>query len=530
MTRSDFVPASRPPLPDLKSCDAWLASASVADSRQACTAYLTLLDELEIAPPRHASYLAIMERLRVPMLGAIAEQSRKFAAKSLPLAHSEAWAFKQVSDLWLAQFRAYRLLLRAALKGSHPDLAPHIAVLAARAIGCSAELVATQIVARQRVDPATWQRLHTMYALAEGHGVAQTPIGNPARRETCDSLFVQPLLLSLASPHGLAMRELQWLRRWIPRWAHKVGIGRPPAKPFAFAVDVAGDSEPAWLPTESASTSLRFLDTGAIGRALRKRSHSLAEGQEPAALGLGRDCVQPAAGELLGALHRRWCAGPAARRFTRRATAQPGPVIEVAIGLPAAHFSVSGKPFSDGTNMWDYTRKEADEIHIFRHDPDARARRARESEEPPLEHWDAINESADGFQLQRAGPGGRVAHRQMLSLRPPGAPQFILAEVRWLMQQADQTLIVGACALPGLARACAVRPISADPARPDPYAQGFVLTISSGLPVTLALPPGWYQRDRLLDLRLDEGTVRIRLGSLLGRGFDYERADFTAAS
>jgi hypothetical protein len=529
---SDYVPATHPSLPDVRSCDAWLASALLADSRQACAAYLELLEELANAPPPHASYLAILERLRPGMHAAIAEHTKKFAAKPLPLAHAEAFAFKQVCNLWLVQFRGYRLLLRSALKGLHPELDADIPLLAARSIGCAAELIATQALARRDVAAASWQRLHSMYALAEARGIAQEIIGDPARRECCESVYSRVLLLLLAGPHGMSARELQWARRWIPRWAHRVRIGPAPARAGAHAVALEGDAGAAWRPIGELAPDIRYLDTASIGRSLRKRMQQLADGAAPAALGLGRDSVQPAAGELLAALNRRWCTGPAMRRFPRRSPGQPGLEAEVAIGLAGAHFSVSGKPFTDGTNIWDYSRNDADHIHIFRHDLGARNTPARESVEPPIEQWEMLDESADGFRLRRSGPGDRVTHRQMVALRPHGARLFILSEVRWLAQQADQSLTIGCCALPGQARACAVRNIGADPARPAPFAQGFVLSAGSaaGLPASLVLPPGWHQRDRMLDLRLNDGTVRISLGGLLGRGFDYERVEFAAAN
>ena len=61
---SDFLPASRPSLPDLESCEQWLTTASMGDSRQACAAFILQIGELAALPPRHAVYLQILERLR----------------------------------------------------------------------------------------------------------------------------------------------------------------------------------------------------------------------------------------------------------------------------------------------------------------------------------------------------------------------------------------------------------------------------------------------------------------------------------
>ena len=83
MTHSDFLPATNPPYPDVKSSDAWLAKAALGDTRSACAAFHALLDEIEEAPPPHGAYLQILERLRPPLLAALAEHTRKFSGKPL---------------------------------------------------------------------------------------------------------------------------------------------------------------------------------------------------------------------------------------------------------------------------------------------------------------------------------------------------------------------------------------------------------------------------------------------------------------
>src|SRR5207247_8650964 len=124
MVLRDFLPDSEPRLADLASCEDWLARAALAGMPHACSALLTLLEEIEARPPRHSAYLQILERLRYPVMHAEAEQTKGFAGKSLPLGHGEATAFVQASGLWAAMLRAYGRLLSAALNGKHPELEP----------------------------------------------------------------------------------------------------------------------------------------------------------------------------------------------------------------------------------------------------------------------------------------------------------------------------------------------------------------------------------------------------------------------
>ena len=65
MNDSQRFPSRRTaPLADIKSCNDWLASATLADPRQACATLLSLLEELEQALPIHIEYMRILKRLR----------------------------------------------------------------------------------------------------------------------------------------------------------------------------------------------------------------------------------------------------------------------------------------------------------------------------------------------------------------------------------------------------------------------------------------------------------------------------------
>src|SRR5439155_23092814 len=109
MVLSDFLPDTQPRLADLTSCEDWLARAALAGMPHACSALLTLLEEIEAHPPRHSPYVQILERLRYPVMHAEAEQAKGFAGKPLPLNHSEAAAFVQANGLWAAMLRAYEI-------------------------------------------------------------------------------------------------------------------------------------------------------------------------------------------------------------------------------------------------------------------------------------------------------------------------------------------------------------------------------------------------------------------------------------
>ena len=529
MNHSDFLPALKPAYPDLRSCDAWVATAALGDSPQACSAFLSLLHEIDSAPPPRETYLQMLEHLLPTLLPAIGEQTRRFAAKPLPLSQAEMLAFSQVSDLWLALLRAYRRLLRAAVDAEPAENNAGLPLLAARAAGCASELIAVHFLARKEPGPDPWQWLHVSYAFAEARGLDGMEAAS-GQGNSCAAAYAQALLFALAQPQSLSQRDMFWTRAWARRFAGKVRMVRVLPGAPAYAVDLGGGA--AWRVAkgdpEQPDGPVRYLDTEALGYSLRKRLRRLDEGDDPAALGLGQGCTQPGASALLRRLISAWCAAPAAPRFPRRAVPARHAAALLAVGFTAVHAAIDGKPFSSEAVDWNYNRRDEDDVHAFQRTYGQADR--LQAFELRLEHWLALDESANGFRLERNGPGARVAHRQLLALKAGGAPHFMLAEVRWMMQHAAESLVVGVQLLPGLARACAARTHSEEPGRAQPWSQSLLLPLVQGKAPSLVLPASWYQRDRLLELRIESGVRRVRLFGLIERGFDYDRVSFTAES
>ena len=461
-----FLPTQQPVVADLKSCEAWLARAALADSRQACRELTALLESLEEVSPPEAPYVEILERLREPSGGAVRAR-KKFAGRPLPLKDFEIGAFEQVSDLWTTLGRAFKRLLRSAIEDRSPDLAGKEALLAQRAIDCVAELMMVHYRARRELDNELWQDLHQLYQTAEQQGVTMTTVSAGHRSKsvsTCNEVYVRALLLALANPPGLASRELQWTRRWASMWAYKVELVAAAEDAQGYAVDLAGNQPPTWIKADAATSTTRFLETANLRRSVGSRVKKLESGVDPQTLGLGKDCVQPDVGRLLVQLARVWVEVPAPRQFTRRLVAARS---ELVSGLESIHVAISGKAFkSAGAGRhWDYSRRDAEQIHIYQ------GARSSEIEEAATafaaEKWETLDESANGFRIRRRGPGERLSLGQLVGLRPAGARGFILSEVRWLMSGIDGSLTVGASALPGLAKAVAVRPAARRTMRPS---------------------------------------------------------------
>jgi len=511
MVLSDFLPDSQPRLADLTSCEDWLAHAALAGMPHACSALLTLLEEIESHPPRHSAYLQILERLRYPVMHAEAEQTKGFAGKPLPLGHGEAAAFVQANGLWVAMLRAYGRLLSAALHGKHPELEPSLPRLFQRALACAGEVVGTCLLARREFGADYWKLMHQAYAAAEARAIRSETVADLSVESSPMAAYVEALMLHLAQPQRLSHRELEWARKWVRHWAHKVVLSRDAPLQGGYAVDLAGASGPVWAKAADGSASLRFLDLARVAASVSARIQRLEEGAEPAALGLGSDCTRLAAQDLLKTLQRAWFDSAPARDFPRRASPSP---MELVSGFAAIHHAIEGTLVPKSAGPSGYSYGEAERFHTFQPSTEHDAR------EQGLETWETLGESDDGFRLRRGTQGMRLAHRQLVALRPSGARQFILCHVDWLLEGPDQTLTIVARALKGEAKACAVR--SSDRSAPQ-RSDALMLPVAPGLSPALVLPTGWYRRAGELELELGNAIRRVTLSGVLERGFDYER-------
>jgi hypothetical protein len=511
MVLRDFLPDPQPRLADLTSCQDWLARAALAGMPHACSALLTLLEEIEAHPPRHSAYLQILERLRYPVMHAEAEHAKGFAGKPLPLGQSEATAFVQANALWAAMLRPYARLLSAALNGKHPELEPSLARLFQRVLACAGEVIGTCLFARREFGADYWKLMHQTYTAAEARAIRSETVADLSVESSPMAAYVEVLMLQLAQPQRLSHRELDWARKWVRRWAHKVVLSRDAPLQGGYVVDLAGASGPAWANEAAGSATLRFLDLARVAASISARIQRLEEGAEPAALGLGSDCTRLAAQDLLKTLQRAWLDPAPVRDFPRRASPSP---MELVSGFAAIHHAIEGTPVAKSAGPSSYSYGEAERFHTFL--PCAE----RDACEQAVETWETLGESDDGFRLRRGTYGMRLAHRQLVALRPAGARQFILCHVDWLVEGPDQTLTIGARALKGTAKACAVR--SSDRNAPK-RADALMLPVAPGLAPALVLPAGWYKRAAELDLDLGNAIKHVTLAGLLEHGFDYDQ-------
>ena len=504
---------------DARSCERWLTIAPLADSHQACSEICGLLDTLAEQPPAARGYLDVLDRLFDPVRIATEANSKRFSGRPLPLSDAERTSFDTVEDLLTSYGRAYHGLALAARQSNQHALASKRALLIVRAMQSLVQRITLRYSVRREITADLWHDLHDLFGVAETFGIENEPAGSErAPLVSAFELYVRILLLHLASPYSLSVREQDWAQRWLRKWAGRVSFGALEEGRDQIGVDL-DDDEPPHILRNADGPSIRILDFSALRGTIRRRLRGLKEGQSASALGLGADIPSVEALQLVRHLKRQWLDMPVQRQFKRREISGD---VEVALGFAEIHRVIGGRMARDARPVWQFNWRDAQQLATLgKLDLEI-------SEEDPYRAsvWQQLDDSANGFRLRRESIGARLTHRQLIALRPEGAPAFILAEVRWLTTSADIDITIGVQSLPGLAQPIAARAFNGRTNIDEPLREAFVLSAMSGGEASLLLPTGLYRDARLLELQ-HEGTSRtVKLIKMLQQGTDFERVTF----
>lgn len=520
-------------IPDLETGLNFLSRLPLANPLQAEAALNQFFDSLLDSPPPALAYLNLLEQTRVPLCFVEEELARRYVNKPLPLGDVEEQAFQQVISIWRKVTRAYSHCAQLDSDAEDPEHALRVSLVLHRCIYYTSMIVVEHHRARRELPAGVWLDLHGYYASAEEWGVATYPLADaldPHGRAThCSAAYVAALLMDLAGPYSLSVRDQGLVRRWATLWAPLVSVhGAEPGEALPpFVVDLLQDMGLKPVADSLNTSQLRRLDTSRLAMVLTQVRQQLAQKISPAQIGLGEDCSAGVCKRLLEHLSRPWTQARAARKFRRHATSG---IARVGAGFEAMHYFISGREFTQPENTRVYSRQEFDTLFVFRHmdDPSAKLQIHQGIQVAVPDEWEVVNQSANGFRLIRSVAGAKVAHGQLLALCPPDGDRYFLAQVTWLMQDRGQGLVAGVAALPGGPQAISARLLTGHGDRSELYSRAFLLPAveAVGSPQSLVLPIGWYQAGRVIEIYTD-GPWRVRLDHVLQEGPDFERVSFS---
>ena len=528
MTLPELSESASPDFTDAASCRAWLEHLPLSNVATAQAQMTRQLREFNRFPVSATQRLGVLEALREAVNFVQIEQARRFSNRALPMNESEAEAFAATIGLWDEMRVGYERCLMGAANLDAAMRAQAVIVCQRLLFYLGLRMFHHHRGYRE-VARADWHALHAAYAAAEKLGVAEEALKDFLNRDIQDTspriAYARAVLMALSNPNELTQRQLTFVAFLLERWASKLEVG---TKPIAaeeegvapLVADLAGDAPPS---RDGASAGdVRYLDTRKLAKTLRNRVALLRKGESPAKLALGEDCVQPSCEQLLVHLYRHWCAGKPTRALERRSVSGQA---EACSELTAIHHYIAGRVFSPPGEQPELTQKQRQEIATFGHVS------TRDEDEYSgqhgffIERWKIEDESAQGLRLVRAAAeaGKRLAHGQLIGVRPIDSKQFMLAHVRWVRTAENGDLHTGVKLMPGIPSPLAVRPTGLN-VQPEAWAPALGLSAVPALnaPASLILAPGTYKPKRVIEIHAG-GSSKARLTEVLERGVDFER-------
>lgn len=529
-----------PAFTDAASCRVWLEKSSQTNAVQMQALLLRQINLLNRFQLPASERLAILELLRPAAHAAQEELAKRFSGRPLPLAPPEQAAFDSCRTLWNALGGGYMRCLESSL--NKDSISRERAVISSqRALATLAALQLDLYCAGRQVEREHWRLLHEIFALAEEFGIAGMPVEDPVRHgkhpTSALAAWSEALLLQMSSPHEFNHRQLIWISRWARRWGGKTKLFRAPpvldGRSFPLCVDLLSDQPAAYLPRSGEGA--RWLDVADLRHSIKKRLAMLEQGAKPAELQLGDDCTQPACGDLLKQLYMRWCKGGIARRHERRPVSNGCQFIG---GLEAIHYYLSGRKRFEQPGMpdMDRLRREREQMATFGHNgaPSEEVAQSMEfgymkEQWEVVENWRMLDESASGMRITRAlsRSGVRVGGGQLVAVQPDDAREPLLGMVRWVMLEGSDALSAGVNVFAGKPEPVALRTSGLELGN-DRWHQGFLLpevAVINQAP-SMITPPGWYRRDRIVEVYAEDKPLRLRVTGLIERGLDFERVSW----
>lgn len=514
---------------DSASCKRWVEELPLTNVQQTQRALAAQFAALNAADFAALERLKMLEALREPVAFVQGESATRYAGRPIPLEPGESAVWANVIELWQEMNRNYQHCLRAYREGDLA-IAPHAALVTMRCLQCLSNEMMEHYRIYRHIPDELWRALNELYSFAEQHGFARIRVQDTFLQQepdsTCAETYLQALLLHLANPYSLSMRQLAFVQSWSGKWATLVGLSsQPPGTTSTpvMAVDLGSAAGIVFASDIAPQANVRYLDLEQLSKTLRQTITLLKQGQTPAQLGLGETARQPGCENLLMLLYVQWCRAGTGRGEERQEADER---VSVCFGISAAHFQVSGRREFRQTS--EITSREKRDLDTFGYVVSAQ-RQAADRTPEGLEVWHILNHSASGFMCILRDPTSksRIAHNQLVAVQRRGTRGFQVGMVQWLRVEKDQQLCLGVRVFPGIPQAIAVRPSNYNP-NANVYERALLLpeVPAAATPATLILPPGWFQSGRFVEIQSDTKQV-AKLLNLLEMGSDFDRCTIT---
>lgn len=526
-------PVAAPPKPAFADSDGatrWaktLPMLPVGQAHEALMGQLRLLAAAQM-PARERAKIAEILRDQVTHLHT--ELARRYAGKAQPEGEREREAIDQALSVWHALWEQYSACLKPLLEGD-PDLAGVKPKILQRGLFVGKQLVLVHGLARRATPPETWQELHAYYRLAEMLDCAVTAVTDDLIPQgvgtSCYSTYSHALLLGLADPCAMTVRQIELADRWLGQWSRKLfpyARERETEGPVAI-VDLDSTAGPRVVPAapKDAPAAFRFGYPGKLSTSVRGRLKRLTGGATPAELQLGQDVSTEQCVALLSHLEARWC-----HVARTQGEGEDAELELVTGGMLAAFFRVGGRTFErlDPIGLG-RTFQGAQHLKTLGALTDYDRFREEAERDWPWERWSGRYESREAMVKHAETSRYRWTLDQLVVVRD--GERTRLGWVSRVARAAEGEIALALKLWQGTPRAVTLRP-QAGAYSDEPPIAGLLLAETPDDRPSLIMQPRAFTPGRQLR-SVDGGAERrFRLTKLLHRGSDFERVAYEEAS
>ena len=524
---AESADATVPPLAfaDSDGAKRWVKSlliTGVTPLYEAVHGQLRALSAADFSPRERAT---IAEVMREQVAHLHTELARRYAGKPQPASERELESAEQALALWQGLWEQYSACLKPLLEGD-VELQGVKAKLLQRGLYVGKQLIIVNGLARRLPPPALWQELHAYYRLAEMLDCAVTAVSDDLQPHavgiSCYSTYCHALLLGLADPCGMSVRQIELVDRWLGQWARKIF-------PYAEQRETEGpvmlmdldSSVGAWLAAAAPAhppPSMRYGYPGKLATSVRGRLKRLASGASPAELQLGHDTSMEGSSALLTHLDATWYQLPRRDPDMEHAEVQLS-----SGGVPAAYFRIGGRTFDRQDPLGRLTFQGAQHLQTLGALTDYDRYKEEAERNWPWERWPGEYSWRRASLLRRDASQYRWFLDQLVVVRDD--ERLRLGYVTRVACDAPGVLAVSLAMWSGHPKSMAVRPTSIAFAEELPV-PGMLLPATEDDQASLILPPRTFNPGRVMR-SIESGPERkFRLTKLLQRGGDFERVSF----
>jgi hypothetical protein len=509
---------------DVDGAKQWSKGLPLLPVGQAYSALMTQLGAMgaqTLAPRERAR---MVEVLRDSALHLRTELGRRFAGKPQPASEREQDAADQVIAMWQAFWAQYSMCLKPMLEGD-PGLEGVRSKLLQRGLFVGMELVLAHGLARRVPAPAFWQELHAYYRLAEILECTVQSVSDDSAPHavglSCYSTYTHALLLALADPWAMTVRQIEFTDRWLAQWGRKLfpyAQQRETEGPLIVVdLDMGAGAAVVAAPPQDPPPSMRFCYPSKLATSVRGRLKRLAQGATPAELGIGQDLSSEQAVALLSHLDLRW------HQVPRRTEASTLAIELCGGGLPGVYFRIAGRSFDRQDPLGRLSYSGVQHLSTLGALTDYDRHREEAERRWPWERWQGHCDWREASLARVDAARHRWFLEQLVVLRD--GERTRVGYVTRVALDPSGTLSLDLKPWPGVPRALAMRPLASAYSE-DPPLPVLELVESRDEPPTVLLPPRTFAPGRELRSMESGPERRLRLTKLLQRGADFERAAF----